>query len=60
MMMLFLLGEFKDGIDFGFSKAMNDKWYSAHYIQFNNSGLATYSKTVIGDTSVDATFEMVC
>ena len=24
------LGEFEDGIDFGFSKAMNGKWYSAH------------------------------
>ena len=54
------LGEFKDGIDFGFSKAMNGKWYSAHYIQLDNSGLATFSKTVTGDTAIDAAFEMVC
>ena len=54
------LGEFKDGIDFGFSKAMNGKWYSAHYIQLDNSGLATFSKTVTGETSVDAAFEMIC
>ena len=54
------LGEFKDGIDFGFSKAMNGKWYSAHYIQLDNSGLATFTKTVTGDTAIDAVFEMVC
>ena len=53
------LGEFKDGIDFGFSKAMNGKWYSAHYIQLNNSGLATFTKTVTGDAAIDAAFEMV-
>ena len=53
------LGEFKDGIDFGFSKAMNGKWYSAHYIQLDNSGLATFTKTVTGDTAVDAAFKMV-
>lgn len=53
------LGEFKDGIDFGFSKSMNKKWYSAHYFQFDNSGLATFVKTVTGDTSIDAAFEMV-
>lgn len=53
------LGEFKDGIDFGFSKAMNGKWYSAHYIQLNNFGLATFTKTVTGDTAVDAAFKMV-
>lgn len=54
------LGEFKDGIDFGFSKSMNGKWYSAHYIQLDNSGLATFTKTVTGDTAIDAAFEMVC
>ena len=54
------LGEFKDGIDFGFSKAMNGKWYSAHYIQLDNNGLATFNKTVTGDTAIDAAFEMVC
>ena len=54
------LGEFNDGIDFGFSKSMNGKWYSAHYIQLDNSGLATFTKTVTGETSVDAAFEMVC
>lgn len=54
------LGEFKDGIDFGFSKAMNSKWYSAHYIKFNDSGLASFNKTVTGDTAIDAAFEMVC
>ena len=53
------LGGLKDGIDFGFSKAMNGKWYSAHYIKLDNSGLATFSKTVTGDTSVDAAFEMI-
>ena len=53
------IGEFNEGIDFGFGKAMNGKWYSAHYIQLDNSGLATFSKTVTGDTSVDAAFEMV-
>lgn len=53
------LGEFKDGINFGFSKSMNKKWYSAHYIQLDNSGLATFVKTVTGDTSVDAAFEMI-
>lgn len=54
------LGEFKDGIDFGFSKAMNGKWYSAHYIKFNDNGLASFNKTVTGDTAIDAAFEMVC
>ena len=53
------LEEFKDGIDFGFSKSMNGKWYSAHYIQLDNSGLVTFHKTVTGDTSVDAVFEMI-
>ena len=53
------LGEFKDGIDFGFSKAMNSKWYSAHYIKFD-SGLASFNKAVTGDTAIDAAFEMVC
>lgn len=53
------LGEFKDGIDFGFSKAMNSKWYSAHYIKFNDNGLASFNKTVTGDTAIDAAFEMV-
>lgn len=54
------LGEFKDGIDFGFSKSTNGKWYSAHYIKFNNNGLASSNKTVTGDTAIDAAFEMVC
>jgi len=53
------LGEFKDGIDFGLSKAMNSKWYSAHYIQLNNDGMATFNKTVTGDTAIDAAFQMV-
>ena len=53
------LGEFNEGIDFGFSKSMNGKWYSAHYIQLDNSGLATFNKTVTGDTAIDAAFEMV-
>ena len=53
------LGEFKDGIDFGFSKAMNGKWYSAHYIKFNDDGLASFNITVTGDTAIDAAFEMV-
>lgn len=54
------LGEFKDGIDFDFSKAMNGKWYSAHYIKLNDNGLASFNKVVTGDTAVDAAFEMVC
>lgn len=54
------LGEFNDGIDFGFSKSMNGKWYSAHYIKFNDNGLANFNKTVTGDTAIDAIFEMVC
>ena len=53
------LEEFNDGIDFGFSKSMNGKWYSAHYIQLDNSRLITFAKTVTGDTSVDAAFEMI-
>ena len=51
--------EFNDGIDFGFSKSINGKWYSAHYIQLDNSELASFNKTVTGDTSVDAAFEMI-
>ena len=54
------LGEFNEGIDFGLSKSMNKKWYSAHYIQLNDDGVATFNKTVTGDTAIDATFEMVC
>lgn len=53
------LEEFNDGIDFGFSKSMNGRWYSAHYIQLDNSGLATFNKTITGDTSIDAAFEMI-
>ena len=53
------LGEFKDGIDFGLSKSMNGKWYSAHYIQLNDDGISTFNKTVTGDTAIDAVFEMV-
>ena len=57
------LGEFNDGIDFGFSKAINGKWYTAHYIKLNDDGLASFNIfniTVTGDTAVDAAFEMVC
>ena len=54
------LGEFNEGIDFGFSKSMNKKWYSAHYIQLNDNGLATFNKTVTGDTAIDTAFNMVC
>ena len=53
------LGEFNEGVDFGLSKAMNGKWYSAHYIQLNNDGMATFNKTVTGDTAIDAAFQMV-
>ena len=53
------LGELGDGIDFNFAKTINSKWYAAQYIQIDNSGLATFPKTVIGDTSVDAAFKMV-
>lgn len=54
------LGEFKDGIDFGLSKAINGKWYSAQYIKLNDNGLASFNKTVTGDTAIDAAFEMIC
>lgn len=54
------LGEFNDGIDFGFGKAMNGKWYSAHYLQYFQNGDVDPVKTVTGDTAVDAAFEMVC
>ena len=54
------LGEFKDEIDFGFSKAINGKWYSAYYIKLNDNGLASFNKTVTGDTAIDAAFEMIC
>ena len=47
-------------IDFGFSKAINGKWYSAYYIKLNDNGLASFNKTVTGDTAIDAAFEMVC
>lgn len=54
------LGKFNDGIDFGFGKAMNGKWYSAHYLQTYPNGDIKSVKTVTGDTAVDAAFEMVC
>lgn len=55
------LKEFKNGIDFEFSKAMNNKkWYSAHYTKFSDKGLANFDKTITGDTAVDAVFEMIC
>lgn len=53
------LGEFKDGIDFGFSKAINGKWYSAYYIKLDDNGLASFNMTVTGDTAIDAVFEMI-
>lgn len=54
------LKEFKNGIDFEFSKAMNNKkWYSAHYTKFSDKGLANFDKTITGDTAVDAVFEMI-
>lgn len=53
------LGEFGEGIDFGFGKAMNGKWYSAHYLQYFQNGDVDSVKTVTGDTAVDAVFEMV-
>lgn len=53
------LGDFNEGIDFGLSKSMNGKWYSAHYVQLNDDGIITFNKTVTGDTAIDAVFEMV-
>jgi len=53
------LGDFNEGIDFGLSKSMNGKWYSAHYIRLNDDGIVTFNKTVTGDTAIDAVFEMV-
>lgn len=52
------LGEFSDGIDFGFGKAMNGKWYSAHYLQYIKEDIKTV-KTVTGETAVDACYEIV-
>ena len=52
------LGEFNEGIDFGFDKAVNGKWYSAHYLQYTKEGINPI-KTVTGDTAVDAVFEMI-
>ena len=53
------LGEFNDGIDFGFSKAMNGKWYSAHYLQTADNGEVSGVKTVTGKDAVDAVVELV-
>lgn len=53
------LGEFNDGIDFGFSKAMNGKWYSAHYLQTADNGEVSGVKTVTGKDAVDAAVELV-
>ena len=54
------LGKYNDGIDFGFSKSINGKWYSAHYIQFGDSlDKINKIKVVTGDTAVDAVYEMV-
>lgn len=53
------LGEFNEGIDFGFGKSMNGKWYSAHYLQYFQNDDVEAIKTVTGDTAVDAAFEMV-
>lgn len=52
------LGEFNEGIDFGFGKAMNGKWYSAHYLQSVNEYIKPV-KTTTGDTAVDACVEMI-
>lgn len=53
------LGEFNDNIDFGFSKAMNGKWYSAHYIKTADNGDLSGVKTVTGEGAVDAAVELV-
>lgn len=52
------LGEFNEGIDFGFDKAVNGKWYSAYYLQYTKEGIKPI-KAVTGDTAVDAVFEMI-
>lgn len=52
------LGEFNEGIVFGFGKAINGKWYVAHYLQYVNEYIKPI-KTVTGDTAVDAVFEMI-
>ena len=53
------LGEFNENIDFGFSKAMNGKWYSAHYLQTADNGEVSGVKTVTGKDAVDAAVELV-
>ena len=55
------LGDFDEGIDFGLSKSMNGKWYSAHYLQPCILDGSTISiKTVTGETAIDACVEMIC
>ena len=53
------LGEFKDGIDFGLSKSINGKWYSAHYLKTSEDGDISYVRTTTGDTAIDAVYEMI-
>ena len=54
------LGEFDDGIDFELSKAVSNKWFSAHYIKIEENGKMKPVCVKTGNTSIDACFEMVC
>ena len=58
------LGEFEDGIDFGLSKAFNNKWFCAHYLQMkeddNGELLMKSIITVTGKTSIEALYKLVC
>lgn len=54
------LGKFSDGIDFGLSKAVNNKWYSAHYIKTKENGCMEAISVKTGDTPIDACFEIIC
>ena len=53
------LGEFNDNIDFGFSKSMNGKWYSAHYIKTSDNGEQEAIHVVTGNTPTEAAYKMV-
>ena len=58
------LGEFEDGIDFGLSKAFNNKWFCAHYLQMkeddNGKLLMKSIITVTGKTPIEALYKIVC
>ena len=50
---------FEDGT-FGFSKAANEEAYIAYYTKYYENGFPAFLKTIIGNTAIDAVFEMIC